>query len=147
MFIDINMVNKEDYISKVPYNQDMIIEYREEVTDKGVVIRIPYIRDRSFVMQDIKLAYMIPLLSRSAILLINYIYIILYADTNTVYIDVNSFLGYSGLKKSAYYNAIKELLDKQIVFESGRKNRYIINIKYIFKGSIINYLNNYEKKF
>lgn len=141
------MINKEEYISKVPYNQDMIIEYKEETTNKGVIIRIPYIVDRNFIMQDIKLSYILPLFSRSAILLINYIYIILIADTNTVIISINEFLGYSGLKKSAYYNALKELLDKQIIYESGRKNRYIINIKYIFKGSIINYLNNYEKKF
>lgn len=141
------MNKADDFISKVPYNQDMTIDYKEETTDKGVIIRTPYITNRNYIMQDIKLANIMPLLSRPAILLINYIYIILKSNTNTVYIFVPEFLEYSGLKKSAYYAAIKELINNNIVYETGRSNRYIINIIYIFKGSIIKYISDYEKKF
>lgn len=141
------MIDKRDYISKVPYSQELIIDYKEETTNKGVIIRSPYIRDRNFIMQDIRLALLAPQLTRPALLLIEYIKVILIADTNTVYIDSNDFINYSGLKKSTYYNAIKELIDKEVIYESGQKNKYIINIKYIFKGSIINYLKLYETKF
>lgn len=141
------MIDKRDYISKVPYSQELIIDYKEETTNKGVIIRSPYIRDRNFIMQDIRLALLAPQLTRPALLLIEYIKVILIADTNTVYINSNDFINYSGLKKSTYYNAIKELIDKEVIYESGQKNKYIINIKYIFKGSIINYLKLYETKF
>lgn len=141
------MIDKRDYISKVPYNQELIIDYKEETTNKGVIIRSPYIRDRNFIMQDIRLAFLAPQLTRPALLLIEHIKVILIADTNTVYINSNDFINYSGLKKSTYYNAIKELIDKEVIYESGQKNKYIINIKYIFKGSIINYLKLYETKF
>lgn len=141
------MIDKRDYISKVPYNQEIILDYKEEITNREVIIRSPYIRDRNFIMQDIRLALLAPQLTRPALLLIEYIKVILLADTNTVYINSNDFVNYSGLKKSTYYNAIKELISKEIIYESGQKNKYIINIKYIFKGSIINYLKLYETKF
>jgi hypothetical protein len=140
-------MDKRDYISKVPYNQDIILDYREEKTGKGIKLQIPYIRDRNFIMQDIRLAIIAPQLNRGVLLLIEYIKLILISDTNTIYIDIDDFLKYSHLKKSAYYNSVKELIDKEIIYKSGISNKFIINIKYIFKGSIINYLKLYEEKF
>jgi hypothetical protein len=140
-------MDKRDYISKVPYNQNIILDYKEERTNKGIIIRTPYIKDRNFIMQDISLAMIAPKLTRPALLLIEYIKLILISDTNTVYIKSDDFTKYSKLKKSTYYNAVKELISNNIIYESGVKNKYIINIKYIFKGSIINYLSLYETKF
>ena len=67
-------MDKRDYISKVPYNQDIILDYREEKTGKGIKLQIPYIRDRNFIMQDIRLAIIAPQLNRGVLLLIEYKY-------------------------------------------------------------------------
>ncbi len=50
----------------------------------------------------------------------------------------------SGMKKSAYYNGLRELLQKEFLFRSPYDGTFFVNIKYMFNGDRLAFIKGYR---
>jgi hypothetical protein len=75
-------------------------------------------------------------LNRLSLVTFWYIAFHLKPHKDTIYLDCNSVGEECGFKKTAFYEAIKELLEKNIIArKKGSTIEFFVNINYVFNGS------------
>lgn len=52
----------------------------------------------------------------------------------------------SGMKKTAYYSGLRELLDKEFLFRSPYDGTFFVNIKFMFNGDRLAFVKGYKRK-
>ena len=52
----------------------------------------------------------------------------------------------SGMKKSAYYKGLKDLLDKEFLFRSPYDGTFFVNIRFLFNGDRLAFIEGYIKR-
>lgn len=88
-----------------------------------------------------------PLLSRATLLLASYIRINIIYDGNYVEISEKDYIGFSGLKRNCFYEAIDEAIKNKIIARTTRKSIYIVNHNMIFKGNVGEFVAKYKIKY
>ncbi|HEU5380261.1 MAG TPA: hypothetical protein VFV38_32965 [Ktedonobacteraceae bacterium] len=61
---------------------------------------------------------------------------------DTVPLDIIS----SGLKKTTYYNGLRELLEKEFLFRSPNPGLFFVNIRFMFNGDRLAFVKGYKLK-
>lgn len=131
------------------------IDYDE--VEKAVLIFIgddnPYratkssIKNRKYTAVSNAFAALTPILSRGAMLIAFYIMNNIDFNSNIININEKEFCAFSGLKHTAYSDALTELLrpeldyrcagdDVKLLARTTRQGIFIVNHNFIFKGSI-----------
>lgn len=52
----------------------------------------------------------------------------------------------SGMKKTAYYNGLRELLEKEFLFRSPYDGAFFVNIHFMFNGDRLAFVKGYKRK-
>ena len=52
----------------------------------------------------------------------------------------------SGMKKTAYYSGLRELLDKEFLFRSPYDGTFFVNIKFMFNRDRLAFVKGYKRK-
>lgn len=52
----------------------------------------------------------------------------------------------AGMKKTAYYNGLRELLDKEFLFRSPYDGTFFVNIRFMFNGDRLAFVKGYRLK-
>jgi hypothetical protein len=52
----------------------------------------------------------------------------------------------AGMKKTAYYSGLRELLDKEFLFRSPYDGTFFVNIKFMFNGDRLAFVKGYKRK-
>lgn len=97
---------------------------------------------------DIRLELMRPKLSACSSNIISYIIVNLPINCNYLEFTLKDIIDfYKNINAHTYSAAIKELVNKKVIRLTNRKSLYIVNHNYIFKGNIIKFIENYNKKY
>lgn len=88
-----------------------------------------------------------PLLRRDTLLLASYIRINIAYNGNYVEITEKDFIGFSGLQKDCFYNAINDAIKNKIISKTTRKSIYVVNHNMIFKGNLSEFIVKYKIKY
>jgi hypothetical protein len=51
-----------------------------------------------------------------------------------------------GMKKTAYYNGLREMLDKEFLFRSPYDGTFFVNIRFLFNGDRLAFVKGYRLK-
>lgn len=97
---------------------------------------------------DVRLEQMRPKMTACSSAIISYIIVNLPINSNYIEFtnkDISNF--YRTFDGRTYTAAISELVNKKVISLTNRKSLYIVNHNYIFKGNIIKFIENYNKKY
>lgn len=97
---------------------------------------------------DIRLEAMRPKMTACSSAIISYIIVNLPINCNYIeFTNKNISDFYKTFDGRTYTAAINELVNKKVIRFTNRKSLYIVNHNYIFKGNIIKFIENYNKKY
>lgn len=97
---------------------------------------------------DIRLELMRPKMTSCSSAIISYIIVNLPINCNYIeFTNKNISDFYKTFDGRTYTAAINELVNKKVIRLTNRKSLYIVNHNYIFKGNIIKFIENYNKKY
>lgn len=88
-----------------------------------------------------------PILSRSTLLLASFIRLNIVYNSNYIEITEKDYVGFSGLKRDCFYDAINEAIKNKIIARTTRKSIYIVNHNMIFKGDVGEFVAKYKIKY
>lgn len=88
-----------------------------------------------------------PLLRRETLLLASYIRMNIVYNGNYVDLTERDFIGFSGLKRDCFYNAINDAINNKLIAKTTRKSIYVVNHNMIFKGNISEFITKYKIKY
>ena len=88
-----------------------------------------------------------PLLKRETLLLASYIRINIIYNGNYVEITEKDFIGYAGLQRNCFYNAINDAINNKLIARTTRKSIYVVNHNMIFKGNLGEFIAKYKIKY
>lgn len=83
----------------------------------------------------------------------NYLFVLLYIITNipmnsnAIELNYNIILSITTVSKSTYYNALSELINKNIICPTNKKNIYLVNTMYMFRGNLSIFKEEYDKRY
>ncbi len=88
-----------------------------------------------------------PLLRRETLLLASYIRINIIYNGNYVEITEKDFIGFTGLQRDCFYNAINDAINNKLIARTTRKSIYVVNHNMIFKGNLGEFIAKYKIKY
>lgn len=88
-----------------------------------------------------------PLLRRETLLLASYIRLNVVYNGNYVEINEKDFIGFTGLKRDCFYNAITDAIANKLIAKTTRKSIYVVNHNMIFKGNLGEFIAKYKIKY
>ena len=88
-----------------------------------------------------------PLLRRETLLLASYIRLNVVYNGNYVEINEKDFIGFTGLKRDCFYNAIADAITNKLIAKTTRKSIYVVNHNMIFKGNLGEFITKYKIKY
>lgn len=88
-----------------------------------------------------------PLLRRETLLLASFIRINVIYNSNFVTISEKDFIGYTGLQRDKFYDAINDAITNKLIKRTTRKSIYIVNHNMIFKGNLSEFIVKYKEKY
>jgi hypothetical protein len=88
-----------------------------------------------------------PILRRETLLLASYIRIYIAYNGNSVELTEKDFIGFSGLQRDCFYNAINDAINNKLIAKTTRKSIYVVNHNMIFKGNLSEFITKYKIKY
>lgn len=88
-----------------------------------------------------------PILPREVFLLVSYIRLNIEYNSNYVRITEKEFIGFSGLQRNKFYDAINSAIKNKIISSTTRKSIYVVNHNMIFKGNLGEFIVKYKNKY
>lgn len=88
-----------------------------------------------------------PILKRETLLLASFIRLNIIYNGNFVTISEKDFVGYTGLQRDKFYDAINNAITNKLIRRTTRKSIYIVNHNMIFKGNLSEFVVKYKEKY
>lgn len=146
-------IAEEDAINIVPTNfpLDAEVDYKEVfnsiVNNYQFIGNKQIIKGIKYCVAGVLFDIIAPLLRRETLLLASYIRINIPYNGNYVEITEKDFVGFSGLQRDCFYNAINDAIVNKLIVRTTRKSIYVVNHNMIYKGNIVDFVAKYKIKY
>lgn len=138
-------------IAPTPFFYEYEVDYKSTfstiVGKYEMNINEAYVKRESFVTCTKSLGQILALINKPAANLLGIIIANLEFEANYIVLSEKDFISITNYSKQAFYSAISELVDKQVIRVTNKKSVYIINHNILFKGNIIDFTVKYKRKF
>lgn len=121
--------------------------FNELVRSYQVNLTIDVVKGFNFTMAGNIFDLIAPKLRRETFLLASYIRLNILYNSNFIEITEKDYMGYTGLSRDKFYDAINDAINNKIISKTTRKSIYIVNHNMIFKGRIKDFITAYKIKY
>lgn len=144
---------EEDFVKILPtdFSLDMEIEEKEIfnsiVNNYQLNLNKTTVKGLKYAIDGQIFDLISPILSRETLLLASLIRINIVYNSNFVVISEKDYIGFAGLQRDKFYDAINEAIKNKIIKRTTRKSIYIVNHNMIFKGNLSEFIVKYRIKY
>lgn len=129
------------------YEIDSKVKFKEVIGRYEMAVSEKSIKRESFVTCTKSLGQILAFLSKPAANLLGIIIANLEFEANYIVMSEKDFISITNYSKQAFYSAVSELVDKQVIRLTNRKSIYIINHNILYKGNVSKFIGMYKAKF